>query len=47
MGGFVAEEDHEWGTEAEPSKLTLAVKRWRERLDEERKVRLLLYEDLS
>ena len=37
-GFFVAEESHEWGTEQEPTKLTLAVRRWRKKLSIERKV---------
>ena len=37
-GLFVQEEDHEWGTEKEPSKLTMAVRRWRKKLSKERKV---------
>ena len=40
-GCFVNEEEHEWGTEAEPSKLTIAACRWRRKLEEERKVSLL------
>ena len=37
-GFFVTEEDHEWGTEKEPSKLTVAVRRWRKKLSQDRKV---------
>jgi len=35
-GFFVSEEDHEWGTERDPSKLAMAVRRWRQRLSKER-----------
>ena len=40
-GFFVSEDDHEWGTERDPSKLAMAVRRWRQRLSKEREVSML------
>ena len=37
-GHFVGEEEHEWGREADSSKLASAARRWRLRLSQARKV---------